>query len=249
MKINPDMSVGQMAAERREYIPLFEKEGIDYCCEGSRSLKDACYIAGVPLQKVTEALEKIEPESVEWYLAGKDWRKESMASLIDHILVRHHAGCRGQMARISKMLGEMTAADGNRHPSLPKLRDLFLKMAEEMEGHIREEEELVFPSLVEAERASLKNEIIPHPFKHYSEFSHPLRILQWEYGLMGREWREIHELTHHFQAPPGEEAFWEPLYSALKEMEKDAKEHVHLENNILLSRAIQMGLLNRVPAS
>ena len=244
MKINPSQSVGQIAAERREFIPLFEKEGIDYCCEGSRSLKDACYIAGVPLDKIMAALKEIKPESVEWYLAAKDWRKESMASLIEYILQHHHAGCRSQIARITDRIREMSGADQGRHPPLAKLKILFSKMAEEMEEHIHEEEVVVFPFLVQAEKASLKNEPIPQPFKHYSEFSHPLRILQWEYGLMGREWREIHELTHHFQAPPGEEAYWESLYTSLKEMEKDAREHVHLENNILLSRAIQMGLLN-----
>ena len=244
MNINPEQSVGKIAVENRGSIPVFEKEGVDYCCEGSRSLKDACYIAGVPLEKVVSALERIDPKNDGRYIAERDWRTESMATVIDHILQHHHAECRGKIDRIGNLLEGMNRADSGRHPMVVKLKELFGKMAEEMEEHIREEEVVVFPTLIHAEKAALQNKPIPNPFKFYSQFSHPLRILQWEYGLMGREWKEIHELTDHFHAPPGEEAFWSPLYLALREMEKDAHEHVHLESNILLKRAIEMGLLN-----
>jgi regulator of cell morphogenesis and NO signaling len=243
MKVSPTQTVGQIAVEFKEAIPIFEKYEINYYTGGTRCLKDACYLANVPLEEVTATLEKIESAPKEWYTQERDWRQEPMAELIDYVVNVHHAYTRAQLDQIEKMLARLLVEKGSQNPKLLAVNHLFLKMAEELKDHLREEEEVVFPYLIQAERAMERKEPVPKPFAGYSIVNHPIRVLLFEHGMMDREWREIGEQTGHFLAPLEDRQLLQPLYEAMKELEKDNRKHVHLENNILLKRAVEMGLL------
>ncbi|HJT24582.1 MAG TPA: DUF542 domain-containing protein, partial [bacterium] len=58
MPIEMTKTVGEIAVEFPASIPVFEELNIDYCCGGNRSLKDACSLAGIPVEKLAESLEK-----------------------------------------------------------------------------------------------------------------------------------------------------------------------------------------------
>ena len=52
--------------------------------------------------------------------------------------------------------------------------------------------------------------------------------------------RELIRLTNHFEAPSWACATHIALFSGLSEFEADLKQHVHLENDVLFPRAIQL---------
>jgi regulator of cell morphogenesis and NO signaling len=248
-KLDPNLPVGQIAVEYRESIPLFERYGIDYYTQGSRSLRDACYLANVPLPDVLVSLEKLEPLRKEWYLEERDWRDEPMSALVEHIQEVHHVYARTQMDRIETMLEHMASIDSERSPLLYEIHKLFIKMAEEFRDHLLEEEEVFFPYLLQVEHSLKKMEPLPRTFEGYNLQTHPLRILLSDHGMMGAEWRQIEELTHHFEPPQGASRRLKELYAALRDFQKDNQKHIHLENNILFYRAIRMGLLDKGGAS
>jgi len=51
---------------------------------------------------------------------------------------------------------------------------------------------------------------------------------------------KLRVLTSDYGPPQGACSSFKTLYSALEEFEKDLHQHIHLENNILFPRAIQM---------
>lgn len=56
---------------------------------------------------------------------------------------------------------------------------------------------------------------------------------------------ELHRLTHGFELPTWACATHTALFAGLRAFEIDLKQHVHLENDILFPRAIEMeGVLN-----
>jgi regulator of cell morphogenesis and NO signaling len=244
MKINPSQTVGQIAVNLKESIPVFEKYKINYYNQGSRSLKDACYLAGVPLEGVSLELEALVPSPGEWYLEEKDWRNEPMGEVADHIVKTHHPYVRKQLDRIEKILEDLVRPSLSPVPEIPLVRSFFMDMSRDLRIHLRQEEEVVFPYLVEAEIAMERGAPLPSTFKGYNAITHPIRMLQDDHGMMGNEWMKIEELTNGFTAPDDASPLLKELYQAFRELEKDNRKHMHLENNILFHRAMQLGLFN-----
>lgn len=244
MKVDPSQCIGQIAVLHKEAIPVFEKYKIDYVTQGSRPLRDACFVSGKPLEEVWQELEKVESPKGEWYRLDPDWGGESTAALVDHILRVHHVYTRDQLDKIDRMLLEMLSMDSERSPKLSAIQRVFSQFSQETRDHMLQEEEVVFPYLVAVERAGKDGERLPNPFRGYNLLTHPLRILMSDHGLMGKEWQEIEELTDGFLLPPKAGRRLRELYGALQELEKDNRQHMHLENNVLFHRAIAMGLLD-----
>ncbi len=245
MKLDPSQAVGQIAVDHIQAIAVFERYHIDYSCDSSKSLREACRLADVELADVLEDIQHAPSRPPDGWEGGKDWIHESLAGMVEYIVRIHHTYTRSQLNRIENIIDRMAANQGAQNADMGALQRLFVKMAEETREHLKMEEEVVFPFLVRAEQAFDRGEPIPQPFKDSNFFNHPLRVLMWEHGLLGKEWREIHSLTHHFQPPEDERKLYQPLYEALKALEKDTRRHIHLENNILLKKAVQMGFLNQ----
>ena len=51
---------------------------------------------------------------------------------------------------------------------------------------------------------------------------------------------ELHDLSHHYTTPKGACPTYHAFYDGLHEFEQDLHQHIHLENNILFPRAIQL---------
>src|SRR5579883_2318774 len=136
MKFHPSQTVGQIAVNFKESIPLFEKYKIDYYSEGGRSLEDACYLAGVALDQLSRELEEAKPIEEEWYTEEPDWPNEPMSELAEYIVKKHHAYTRHQLDLIEKMLSGQASVDSHRGPELEVIHRFFLKFSGDMREHM-----------------------------------------------------------------------------------------------------------------
>jgi regulator of cell morphogenesis and NO signaling len=243
MLIDTAKTVGEIAVEFPASIPIFEDLRIDYCCGGNRSLKDACALAGVPVEKAAEALEK-QKDQEPAREGTVDWSRKSMGELGDYILEKHHSFTRAILGRLRELSAKVAKVHGGRHPELERVEAVVGEMAEEMEGHMAKEEEQVFPYLKAVEKAGGKKEGIPDPFAGGPLDTHPLKILMWEHGMTGEEFLELHQLTNDFNPPEDACRSYQSLYQGLRDLEEDLHRHVHLENNVLFRRAADSGWLD-----
>ncbi len=242
MNIETTQWVGKIALALPGSIPVFEKLGIDYCCGGNRPLQEACLLAGVPLEEAVQALKKVNEGK--GFAETVDWDQKTMSELIDHILEKHHIYTREQLIRLKKLAAKVRMVHGAHHPELIRVDEIVQLMAEEMDGHMTKEEEQVFPYLKAVEAAGNRKEGVPSPFGREGEDTHPLRILMWEHGMTGEEFNELNQLTGRFTPPPDACNSFMGLYHGLKELEQDLHQHVHLENNILFSKAEEANILD-----
>jgi len=244
MKIELTSQVGEIAAELREAIPLFEDMKIDYCCAGKRPLKDACEMAGVPADQILSSLQKMDRDGPRPPEAVVDWRDKSMTEIIDHIVEKHHAFTRTQLDRLKILSAKVAKSQGTRHSELFRLESILRDMSAEMEGHLAMEEDVVFSYLKLMEKIRSDGKTPKNPFAVLPYNNHPLSILAWEHDMTGDEWNEIHRLTRNYTTPADASESWKEMYRVLKALEMDVHRHVHLENNILFPRAIKMGILD-----
>ena len=74
----------------------------------------------------------------------------------------------------------------------------------------------------------------------FGTVQNPVRMMMLEHDGAGNALREMRAATSSYTLPTDACESYRELYRALAAFEADLHEHIHLENNILFPRAIQM---------
>jgi regulator of cell morphogenesis and NO signaling len=234
MTVNLDQTTREIAIRNPEAVPVFESLGIDYCCGGSRSLKDACNRANVDPNHLTQLLEKFD-KRVE---PATDWIAEPLDALSRHIVERHHAYVRRVTPQIENWLNKVVTKHGAKHPEVREIQQLFESLAEELFAHMLKEERVLFPYLELMAAAERENTSPAKPF--FDSVEIPISRMLAEHDDAGELTARIHELSGGYQPPADACPTFHALYNGLAEFERDLHQHVHLENNILFPRALDL---------
>jgi regulator of cell morphogenesis and NO signaling len=233
MELQQHKTVREIVATNPGAARIFEKFGIDYCCGGGKPFAEACSSAKVSVAEVTAALEKPQPTTGEC-----DWQKAELAELIGHIVVKHHGYTREELARLRPLMAKVAGAHGMNHPELEKIQVLLQGLAEEMTMHMMKEEHMLFPYIEQLENAVKKGARPAPPM--FGTVRNPVRMMMMEHDSAGDAVHEMRRLSHGFQVPEDACMSFHALYQGLQEFEADLHQHVHLENNILFPRAVEM---------
>lgn len=220
-RIQPTDKLGALATRYPAASRVFWRHGLDFCCGGNQTLKDACAKAGLSPEDIAKeidaAVNKDRGESVRWDEAPLD-------ALIDHILERYHAPLRPELDALVEMAEKVARVHHDKDPErLTRLALLVRKIREELCQHMAKEETILFPWI---RAGNGRTAGAPITVMHQEHESHAARL------------RELYELTDGFRAPAGACSTWDALYLRLGELDASLKEHIHLENNVLFVRAL-----------
>ena len=227
-------TVRDIVLENPQAARVFESFGIDYCCGGNRPLDEACRLANAAVETVLEVLRR--PVTVEEVLDGR-WNSASLEELADHIIETHHAFVRRESPRLADLLQKVRGRHATIHPELGRLEELFAGLASELADHMLKEEGILFPMIKRLEEATRADGAVGASFRGI-EF--PIQRMMAEHDDAGEALTGIHSLTAAFQPPADACTSFRALYQGLEEFERDLHRHIHLENNILFPRAVEM---------
>ncbi|HEX8288800.1 MAG TPA: iron-sulfur cluster repair di-iron protein [Pyrinomonadaceae bacterium] len=238
MLIDVTKIVRELAVENPATTRVFEKLRIDYCCGGHLSLEEACQNAGVEIEQVSELLENAKNESFETNFAAKDFAEMSLAALADYIVRKHHTFTRDESERITALLEKVASVHGKRHAELFEIQRIFGMLRLEIENHLLKEERMLFPYIALMESSlTFGLPLSPAPF---GTTRNPVAVMVAEHDAAGEFLREIRNLSNNFAVPVDACVTYKTLYGALENFETDLHRHIHLENNILFPKAIEM---------
>lgn len=237
MSVTTARTVRELAVEIPEATRIFEKIGIDYCCGGNKSLEEACTTANISVDEVLDSLELAE-QTARAKQKDRNWQAEPLAELVAHINSTHHKYTREEIARLGPLFDKVVSVHGKNHPELQNVRAAFRGMAQELTTHMMKEEAVLFPYIVRMEEAVIQKEpVLPPPF---GSVQNPVAMMMHEHDSAGDALRTMRQASAGY-TPPGDACIsYQTLYKALGDFEKDLHQHIHLENNILFPRAIEM---------
>ena len=237
MSMVTEKTVRELALENVVATRVFERLGIDYCCGGSRTLEQACHAANISVDQVLKSLEEaqlLSPANSK----DRNWQTEPLGDLISHITNTHHKYTRDGIARLTPLFAKVCSVHGANHPELLEICDVFTGLTQELTVHLMKEEMVLFPYIVRMEEAVMeKSPILPPPF---GTVQNPVAMMEHEHDSAGNALRAMREISRGYTSPPDACVSFETLYKALAELEADLHQHIHLENNILFPRAIEM---------
>jgi regulator of cell morphogenesis and NO signaling len=237
MSVSTARTVRELALEIPEATRIFEKAGIDYCCGGGKSLEQACAAANLSVDDVLDSLELAEQEA-RAKQKDRNWQTEPLADLVAHINGTHHKYTREEIARLGPLFDKVVSVHGKNHPELQHVRVAFRGLAQELTMHMMKEEAVLFPYIVRMEESVIQREpVLPPPF---GSVQNPVAMMMHEHDSAGEALRSMRQASAGY-TPPGDACIsYQTLYKALEDFEKDLHQHIHLENNVLFPRAIEM---------
>src|SRR5262249_15005151 len=141
-----------------------------------------------------------------------------------------------QVPEILRLAEKVYAKHGPNYPELEKIRNIFQSLGEELMLHMMKEENILFPYIERMEDAVVQGDpILPPPF---GTVANPIRMIEYENA--GIALKALRAATNDYTPPPDACVSFQALYTALANFEKDLHQHIHLENNVLHPRAVEM---------
>lgn len=222
-----DRTVGEIVAERPSHSRVFQAFGIDFCCQGGRTVRDACEKKGIALEAVIEQLEAAARDKAE-----PEWNPAELplAELVTHIVDTHHRFLRDEMPRLLAMATRVAQVHGGHTPSLVKVLEVYQGMMEELAEHLMKEEQMLFPAIIRL--AGGEAAAMP--------LDGAIACMLHEHDDAGTDLEKLRELTNGFQPPPEACNTYRALFAGLAEMEADLHRHIHLENAVLFPSALAL---------
>jgi regulator of cell morphogenesis and NO signaling len=237
MSVITEKTVRELALENVVATRVFERLGIDYCCGGNRTLEQACHAANISIDQVLKSMEEAQLSSPA-NSKDRNWQTEPLGDLVSHITTTHHKYTRNEIARLGPLFAQVCSVHGNNHPELLQLRDIFGRLSQELASHLMKEEMVLFPYIIRMEEAVIEKAPIPPP--PFGTVQNPVAMMEHEHDSAGHALRAMREISQGYTAPADACVSYQTLYKGLAELEADLHQHIHLENNILFPRAIEM---------
>ena len=123
-------------------------------------------------------------------------------------------------------------------PPGDRVERLLQELADELFVHMRKEEAVLFPYIEQLDRAVAGNRSVPTP--HFGTVNNPVRMMMFEHERAGEMLRTMRSLSADYTAPADACPSYLGLYAGLEDLERDLHRHIHLENNVLFPKAIEM---------
>lgn len=228
-------TVREIALQHPTSIRVFESFGIDYCCGGRKPLAEACAASKIEVDAVIAALEAAASTPT---AAIEDWQSRSMQALVEHIVSTHHEYVKIELPRLAMLAQKVVNRHGAHRVELPMIQASLAKLDVELTQHLAKEEMILFPYIVESERAQ-KSEM-KAPTACFGAVANPIAMMTQEHDAAGELLAGMRMLSQQFTTPDDACPTYHAFYDGLRDFERDLHQHIHLENNILFPRAIQM---------
>ncbi len=228
-------TIGEIAAKDLRKAEVFKKYGLDFCCGGKRQLEDACKDKGLDVIKIKEELEKTSSASNN--AVQHDFNSWNLSFLADYIVNVHHSYVRQNMPVISDLTKKVAEHHGTTNPELNKIRDKAEEIFSELKVHMKKEETVLFPYIKQLDASKNGGDKISKPFNSILE---PISVMENDHEVVGKLVEDIRQLSGNFTLPETACNSYALLYRKLEEFESDLHTHIHLENNILFPKAIEL---------
>lgn len=230
-----DQIIGELVAKDYRTASVFKKHSVDFCCQGNRTIEEACEKKNIDTQKVLQDLEAAMQAKSE---SATDYQSWPLDLLADYIEKKHHRYVKEKTHEIEPYLDKIARVHGERHPELLQIKEEFNASAAELAAHMEKEEQILFPfirKMVDAKQDHTKVDA-----SHFGTVKNPIQMMMNEHTVEGERFRKIEELSNNYTAPLDACNTYQVAFALLQEFEQDLHLHIHLENNILFTKAIEM---------
>ena len=232
----PNIKVKDLVIADFHTARVLEKYGIDYCCRGNQNLKDVLLAKNILESTLINEINTVTQNSGNGI--NENYENWDLNVLAQYIIDTHHQYVKNAVPRISGHITKVVNKHSDKHPFLIQVNEAFISIANELLNHMLKEERILFP-LIKYLGECKKFEERPKA-GGYGSIKNPIRQMEAEHVTAGDFMGKIRKLTDDYSLPTDACTTFKLTFEELQEFEKDLFKHVHLENNILFPKAIEL---------
>ncbi len=231
MNISKDNIIGEIVANDYRAASVFKSHNIDFCCKGNRSIAEVCEKENVDSGTL---LAELHQATLSDNQSAIDFQAWDMDLLVDYIEKKHHRYVQHKIPELKAYLHKLVQVHGQVHPELQEIEELFAASAHELLLHMQKEEKILFPFI----RQMVDSPGVSQPA--FGTVQNPIQMMMHEHDNEGNRFRKIAALSDNYTPPADACSTYKVAFALLSEFEEDLHLHIHLENNILFPRAIEL---------
>lgn len=236
--IDNNTIIGQLVSQHHSTVKVFHKNDIDFCCGGKQSLSKACQATEINIDDLIQELNQCIQEEDKSAVNFNAW---PLDLLIDYIVKKHHKYVEDNIGIIRELSVKIADVHGDRHPELIEMKEIFFRASGELASHMKKEEIVLFPYIDKLLKLQKAGEKLVSP----GTIKSPISVMHSEHDAEGEYFRQMAQLSNNYTPPPGACTSYQTCFKFLKEFQDDLHMHIHLENNILFPKAIELEELVR----
>ena len=234
--LSTDLTISEIVRSDYRTAEVFKKYNINYCCSGQVSLETACSIRELNLEMIRLELEEVSRNiQLSQSLQFNEWKLDF---LVDYILNIHHAYLHNALPALELSLVEFITGHQRKHIELYSIQQIFMELSEILQTHNKHEEEIIFPYIKQIEAAHRRKESYGNLFVR--TLRKPLKNIEKEHDEIAMLLKKLKSCSNNYNFPVNACTNHQVLYHKFREFHDDLVQHIHLENNILFPRAIQI---------
>lgn len=228
-------TVGEIVKLDFRAADVFSNYGIDFCCGGKISVSEACANSNCDESKVISDLEALQSQTES---SAHDFNSWDLGFLADYIVNTHHRYVKAAIPQILPLAEKVASVHGDHHPEVVRIKQLFQDLADELILHLKKEEMVLFPYIKELEATQSAGDTLGDSC--FGSVASPISMMEQEHENAGLILKEMFGLSNGYSTPEDACNTFRVLYGKLKAFEDDLHRHIHLENNILFPKAIEL---------
>lgn len=230
-----EKTISEIVAEDFRAAQVFENHKIDFCCKGNRTVAEACEEKNLDPKKILKEIDEVKQGAPSTTTDFKNWPLDLLA---DYIEKKHHRYVEEKTPILKQYLEKLCEVHGSNHPELFEITESFLASAGELAAHMKKEEFILFPHVRKMINRKENNHALEIP--HFGTVKNPVQMMMDEHTVEGERFMEIAKLSDNYTPPADACNTYKVTYAMLKEFEDDLHLHIHLENNILFPKSIEL---------
>ena len=221
-----NLTVNEILKQFPFSIDVLEQHGIPYFKFGNQKLRDVYESAQSLYEEIKQSQQLLVNP-----LRTDRW---SISFTVDYIINNHHTYVREMIPELESLIDHLVAAHSSTHPQLPMIKEKFAEFKVELNEHMKDEEDIVFPSFKGLERALVNGDI--DDLKTYDD---SINWMEEDHILTGTTLKSMRGFCNNYVAPKDSSPGFKILFEELKKFELDMHFHMHLENNVLFTKVVE----------
>jgi regulator of cell morphogenesis and NO signaling len=222
-RLDPELTLAELTRMMPSATSVLEEAGVDYGCHGATSFADAAEEAGFRADDLRRMLRRAPQAEL------RNWWRQPLPDLI-RFLIADHAALTSEVfpAMRAAILSVVPEDDADRH-LVSRIGRIFTHFISGSTGHIFDEEREIFPTIEALLSVAANGGPLPPSISQ--------RVLGEliEHRTLSERLRTMRELAMRTRGEGTTE-----LLHTLALMTRGVHYHIHLENNVLYPRAIEM---------